>query len=111
MTANRCVYVVDDDEAVRQLLLTLLDSEGYLVRGFASAQKFLATAPTLGPGCLIVDVRMPEMDGLELQHRLVQGGFYLPIILMTGHGDIPLAVKAMKDGAVDFIEKPFTSAI
>jgi two-component system, LuxR family, response regulator FixJ len=111
MTANRRVYVVDDDEAVRHSLLTLLDSEGYLVRGFASGQEFLAAAPTLGPGCLVVDVRMPGMDGLELQHRLVQGGFCFPIIIMTGHGDIPLAVKAMKAGAADFIEKPFTATI
>jgi two-component system, LuxR family, response regulator FixJ len=111
MTANRWVYIVDDDEAIRHSLLTLLGSEGYSVRAFGSGQEFLAAAPTLGPGCLIIDVRMPGMDGLEVQARLAEGGFDFPIIVMTGHGDIPLAVKAMKAGAADFIEKPFAGAI
>jgi two-component system, LuxR family, response regulator FixJ len=111
MTANRWVYIVDDDEAVRHSLLTLLGSEAYLVRAFASGQEFLAAAPTLSSGCLIVDIQMPGMDGLELQARLATDGFDFPIIVMTGPGDGPSAVKAMKAGAADFIEKPFTSSM
>jgi two-component system, LuxR family, response regulator FixJ len=109
MTRKRQVYVVDDDEAVRDSLSALLESKGYAVGSLGSAAEFLALAPSLPAGCLIVDVRMPEMDGLELQQRLIEHNLGFPLIVITGHGDVPLAVRAMKAGAVDFIEKPFAS--
>jgi len=109
MFAERRVYIVDDDEAVRDSLSALLESKAYAVRSFVSAPKFLAAAPSLPVGCLIVDIRMPEMDGLELQQRLIERGLNFPLIVITGHGEVPLAVRAMKAGAVDFIEKPFAS--
>jgi two-component system, LuxR family, response regulator FixJ len=107
MAAEGCVYVVDDDEAVRDGLSGLLDAGGYTCRTFSAAQEFLQAAPTLRPGCVIVDIRMPAMDGLELQRRLAAQGLSFPLIVITGHGDVALAVRAMKAGAVDFIEKPF----
>jgi PleD family two-component response regulator len=106
---ERLVYVVDDDEAVRESLLALLDAKGYSVRTFALAREFLAAAPTLRPGVLIADICMPEMDGLELQQALTARAFRFPLIIITGHGDVPLAVRAMKEGAIDFIEKPFAT--
>ena len=109
MPSDGCVYVVDDDEAVRDALSGLLEAGGYLCRTFPSAQEFLKAAPTLRPGCLIVDVRMPGMDGLELQQLLVERALYFPLIVVTGHADVPLAVRAMKAGAVDFIQKPFNA--
>ncbi len=109
MTAHQSIYVVDDDEAVRESLSLLLEARGYAVRGFASALEFLAAAPNLRPGCLIADIRMPRMDGLELQQRLTERAFAFPLIVITGHGDVRLAVRAMKAGAVDFIEKPFAA--
>ena len=109
MPADPCVYIVDDDEAVRDSLSILLESKGYRVRSFGSAPEFLAAAPSLPIGCLIVDIRMPEMDGLELQERLSARALDFPLIIITGHADVPLAVRAMKAGAVDFIEKPFAS--
>jgi two-component system response regulator FixJ len=101
------IYIVDDDDAVRDSLSVLLEARDYIVRTFASAPEFLAAAPTLRLGCLIADIRMPEMDGLELRQRLIERQFGFPLIVMTGHGDVPLAVRAMKAGAIDFIEKPF----
>src|SRR6266568_1609310 len=109
MPAEGCVYVVDDDEAVRDSLSALLDANGYTSRGFSSAQEFLAAAPTLRPGCVIADIRMPGMDGLEMQQRLIARALSFPLIVITGHGDVPLAVRAMKAGALDFIEKPFAA--
>ena len=109
MSPNRCVYIVDDDEAVRDSLSVLLESKGYAVKSFVSGPEFLAVAPSLPVGCLIVDIRMPEMDGLELQQRLIERSLGFPMIVITGHGDVPLAVRAMKAGAIDFIEKPFAS--
>jgi two-component system, LuxR family, response regulator FixJ len=107
MLAERRVYVVDDDEAVRDSLSVLLESKAYAVRSFISALEFLAAAPSLPLGCVIVDIRMPEMDGLELQQHLVDRLLDFPLIVITGHGDVRLAVRAMKAGAIDFIEKPF----
>ncbi|MGC2415297.1 MAG: response regulator FixJ [Stellaceae bacterium] len=106
---ERLVYVVDDDEAVRESLAALLEAKSYTVRSFALARDFLAAAPTLRAGCLIADIRMPEMDGLELQRQLTQRAFNFPLIVITGHGEVPLAVQAMKAGAIDFIEKPFAA--
>jgi len=106
---NPCVYIVDDDEAVRDSLSFLLESKGYVIKSFSSALDFLAAAPALPIGCLIVDIRMPAIDGLELQERLKAGGLDFPMIVITGHADVPLAVRAMKAGAIDFIQKPFTS--
>jgi two-component system, LuxR family, response regulator FixJ len=103
-----CVYIVDDDEAVRDSLSVLLAARGYAVRSFSSPLEFLAAASSLPRGCLIVDVRMPEMDGLELQRCLRARALGFPTIIMTGHADVPLAVRAMKAGAIDFIEKPFS---
>ncbi|MBV8402355.1 MAG: response regulator [Acetobacteraceae bacterium] len=109
MRPERRVYIVDDDEAVRDSLSVLLESKAYTVGSFGSAPEFLAAASSLPFGCLIVDIRMPEMDGLELQQRLIERTLNFPMIVITGHGDVPLAVRAMKAGAVDFIEKPFTA--
>jgi two-component system response regulator FixJ len=102
-----CVHVVDDDEAIRESLSFLLATAGFPVRPYASAQAFLDCLPTVRSGCLITDVRMPDMDGIELLRCLRARGADLPVIVITGHGDIPLAVEAMKIGAIDFIEKPF----
>jgi two-component system response regulator FixJ len=102
------VYVIDDDDAIRRSLTFLLRTAGILVRTYESAVEFLREAPMLAPGCVITDVRMPDMDGLELVRRIRADGLPMPTIVMTGHGDIALAVDAMKAGAVDFIEKPFT---
>jgi two-component system response regulator FixJ len=107
MPADQLIYVVDDDDAVRDSLSTLLEARGHTVRSFASAGEFLAAAPSLRPGILITDIRMPEMDGLQLQQRLIERALPFPLIVITGHGDVSLAVRAMKAGALDFIEKPF----
>jgi two-component system, LuxR family, response regulator FixJ len=101
------VYIVDDDEAVRDSLAVLLAAQPYAVSSFASAEEFLAAATSLAIGCLIVDMRMPGMSGLDLQRRLNEQALYFPTIVLAGHGDVPLAVCAMKGGAVDFIEKPY----
>ena len=101
------ILIVDDDAAVRDSLRALLESSGLAVREFDSAKALLA-APHLTRGaCVIADIRMPDMDGLALQEELIRRGIGLPVIIVTGHGDVPLAVRAMKAGAVDFIEKPF----
>lgn len=109
MTADGTVHVVDDDEAMRDSLTVLLSAAGFTVASYPSANAFL-TAPTEGPGCVLIDVRMPGMGGLELQEELARRGRRIPVILMTGHADVPIAVKAMKAGAVDFVEKPFEQA-
>jgi two-component system response regulator FixJ len=109
MPADRYVYIVDDDEAVRHSLSVLLEAIGHRVQTFGLAKDFLEAAPTLPKGCLIVDIRMPEMDGLELQRALHERAPQFPMIVITGHGDVPLAVRAMKAGALDFIEKPFAA--
>ena len=105
--APQYVFVVDDDEAIRDSLQWLLESHGLQVRHYASPQAFLdACDPTLS-GCLVLDVRMPDMSGLELHEKLGQRGISWPVGFITGHGDVPMAVSALKRGAVDFIEKPF----
>jgi FixJ family two-component response regulator len=101
------VFVVDDDASVRTALKRLIKSLGFKVKTFDSAQAFLKNGPHDGPACLVLDVRMPEMSGVELQEQLTSTGLGMPIIFITGHGNIAMSVKAMKAGAVDFIEKPF----
>jgi two-component system, LuxR family, response regulator FixJ len=108
MPNDQMVYVIDDDDAARDSLAFLLRTADVDVRTYASAEEFLAAAPTLNGGCVVTDVRMPQMDGLELLRRVRALDLTLPVIVMTGHGDIPLAVEAMKAGAVDFFEKPFS---
>ncbi|RDU97920.1 oxygen response regulator transcription factor FixJ [Trinickia dinghuensis] len=115
VTSNQeTVFVVDDDEAVRDSLRWLLEANGYRVQCFSSAEQFLeAYQPAQHAGqiaCLILDVRMSGMSGLELQERLIAENASLPIIFVTGHGDVPMAVSTMKKGAMDFIEKPFDEA-
>jgi two-component system, LuxR family, response regulator FixJ len=101
------VYVIDDDDAMRDSLNFLLESAGFSVTLFESALKFLDALPSLDFGCVVSDVRMPGLDGIELLKRMKADNTRFPIVIMTGHGDIPLAVEAMKLGAVDFLEKPF----
>ena len=101
------VFVVDDEEAVRDSLQWLLESKGLKVALFDSAEAFLAAYSPSLPGCLVVDVRMPGMSGLELQEKLAELHYALPVIFITGHGDVPMAVQAVKHGAIDFLEKPF----
>lgn len=107
MPHNVRVYVIDDDAAMRDSLEFLLSAAGFAVLPFVSASQFLEDLPGLGFGCLVTDIRMPGIDGIELLKRLKAGSIKLPVIIMTGHGDVPLAVEAMKLGAIDFLEKPF----
>jgi FixJ family two-component response regulator len=102
------VYVVDDDEAVRDSLQWLLEGKGYRVRCFDSAESFLSRYDAREVACLIVDIRMGGMTGLELQNRLIEIRSPLPVVFITGHGDVPMAVDTMKKGAMDFIQKPFS---
>jgi FixJ family two-component response regulator len=105
MTEHATVFVVDDDEALRDSVRVLLDSVGLASEGYASAGAFLAGYRDV-PGCVLLDVRMPGMSGLRMQEELVARGIRTPIVFMTGHADVPMAVEAMKKGALDFIEKP-----
>ena len=107
MASEPVIHVVDDDDAVRDSLRFLLETEGFSVRTYETALQLLDAADHLEPGCIVTDVRMPSMSGLELVRRLGALGVDLPVVVMTGHGDVPLAVEAMKAGVVDFIEKPF----
>jgi two-component system, LuxR family, response regulator FixJ len=107
MANKPVIHVVDDDEAIRDSLMFLLETAGYAAREYDSGEAFIAVADGLADGVLITDVRMPGMSGLDLVNQLKDQRFSLPIIMITGHGDIPLAVEAMKAGVVDFIEKPF----
>jgi len=105
--ADAIVFVVDDDEGMRQSLKNLIGSVGLRVEAFASAQEFLRSKLTDVPGCLVLDVRLPGLSGLDLQKRMAEAGIEIPIIFITGHGDIPMTVQAMKAGAVEFLAKPF----
>jgi two-component system response regulator FixJ len=107
MNDEQTVFVVDDDPAARDSLRWLLESVGHRVHCPVSAFEFLDTYDGSAPGCLVLDVRMPGMSGLELQHHLLERGWCLPVIVVTGHGDVPMAVRAMKAGAVDFLQKPY----
>lgn len=108
--SERIVHLVDDDEAIRRSAGFMLKTSGYVVKPFVSGVEFLKEVGHLSPGCVLLDVRMPEIDGLRVQQELRNRGILFPVIVMTGHGDISVAVQAMKAGAVDFIEKPFEKA-
>ncbi|HLQ94618.1 MAG TPA: response regulator [Xanthobacteraceae bacterium] len=111
MTGERTVHVVDDDAAVRRSLERLLDAAGFNTISYETPMAFLAAAPGLSAGCVLLDVRMPGMDGLTLQARLAKMDNRLHVVVMTGQGDVPTAVRAMKAGAVDFIEKPYDDEV
>lgn len=106
-TTSRTVFIVDDDEGVRTSLGILLDSVGYRPVAFASAREFLERYDPDQPGCLLLDIRMPDMSGMDLQRELAARAIFLPVIFITGHGDVAMAVDAMKNGAFDFLQKPF----
>ena len=101
------IYIVDDDDGMRRALTVLMTTVGYQPVAFARPVEFLSKYDANQAGCLVLDVRMPEMSGLEVQQQLNRSGALIPVILITGHGDIPMAVQAMKDGAFDFLQKPF----
>jgi FixJ family two-component response regulator len=106
MTDTAVIHVVDDDESLRSALLRLLGAAGYEARGYASAGEFLLDLLPDQPGCILLDVRLPGPSGLELQEALQRRGILLPVIFLTGHADVPTSVRAMKGGAIDFLEKP-----
>jgi two-component system response regulator FixJ len=108
---SRTVHLVDDDESIRRSVSFMLRTSGYLVKTYASGVEFLADAKAAAPGCILLDVQMPEVNGLEVQQRLRGQGIRFPVIVMTAHGDVAVSVQAMKAGAVDFIEKPFEKAV
>lgn len=107
MRAEVVVNIVDDDEAVRHALGMLMQSVKLATQSFGSAREFLDGFDPTRPGCVVLDIRMPEMSGLDLQRELAHRGLRIPIIFITGHGDVPMAVRALREGAMDFIEKPF----
>ena len=102
------VHVVDDDASMRDALEALFDSVGLITQTYAAAGEFLAISPADQPGCIVIDIRLRDMNGLDFQARLAERGSRLPVVIMTGHGDISMSVRAMKSGAVDFFSKPFT---
>ncbi len=108
MTREKSVFIVDDDRAVRESVQAMLDAEGYGTKTFETGLEFLGFCQSKPEGCALLDVRMPDINGLDLHVKLRERGVDLPVIIMTGHGDIKMAVRAMRDGAADFIEKPFT---
>ena len=110
MSGEPVVYLLDDEPEMRKALTRLLRAQGLTVRSFASARKLLAESPPRGPACLVLDVAMPEMDGLQVQERLRERGIDLPIVFLTGRGDIPMSVRALKAGAEDFLTKPVDGA-
>ncbi|WP_432797627.1 response regulator FixJ [Poriferisphaera sp. WC338] len=111
MNENPTVYVVDDDKAVRDSLKWLIESVGLQVKTYETAMEFLSDCEGMSAGALVVDVRLPGMSGLDLQDQLKKRGIRLPVIIITGHGDVPVAIRAMKAGALDFIEKPFSDQV
>lgn len=110
MQSAKHAYVVDDEDAIRRSLTLMLRLAGWQVSQFESGTAFLDQSPALAPNCVLLDVRMPGMDGLEVQKELSRRGIDFPVVMMTGHGEIPVAVAALKGGAVDFLEKPFQKA-
>lgn len=110
MNTGRIVHVVDDEASVRRSVGFLLRTSGFDARTYESGTAFLREVRTAPAGCVLLDIRMPEIDGLEVQRRMAEMGVALPVIVLTGHGDVPIAVQAMKQGATDFLEKPFEKA-
>lgn len=111
MSEPRLIHIIDDEDAVRRSASFILKTSGYAVKPWASGVEFLKEVRHLDAGCILLDVRMPEMDGLEVQRTLQERGVVMPVIILTGHGDVGTAVRAMKQGAVDFIEKPFEKEV
>lgn len=111
MSDTRLIHLVDDDDAIRRSAGFMLKTSGFQVQTYESGVELLKSANKLESGCILLDIRMPGMDGLEVQQALKDKGVALPVIIMTGHGDVSLAVQAMKAGAIDFIEKPFEKAV
>ena len=107
MTPKRTVHLVDDEDSIRKSAGFMLKTSGFAVQTYASGIAFLKAVKTAEPGCILLDVRMPGMDGLEVQEVLAERGITMPVIVLTGHGDVGIAVRVMKAGAVDFLEKPF----
>jgi FixJ family two-component response regulator len=101
------VFIIDDDRGMRQAIQDLVESVGLRAESFPTGEEFLRMRPAGRPGCLVLDVRLPQMSGLDFQHRLVETGMQIPIIFITAHGDIPMSVRALKSGAVEFLTKPF----
>lgn len=110
-TSRRCVHVIDDDRDVRRSLSFMLSAGDFQSRPFASGQDLLDSLTQLHPGCILLDIRMPDMDGFAVMAELGKAGIEWPVIVMTGHGEVSVAVRAMKAGAIDFIEKPFDEAL
>ncbi|MCI4592460.1 response regulator [Sphingobium sp. BYY-5] len=111
MTDRKLIHIVDDEEAIRRSASFMLKTSGYAVETWSSGVAFLKEVRHAEHGCVLLDVRMPEIDGLEVQKSLVERGVTMPVIILTGHGDVSIAVRAMKMGAVEFIEKPFEKAV
>ena len=111
MTDKKLVHIVDDEDAIRRSASFMLKTSGYSVQTWASGVAFLKQVRHVPEGCVLLDVRMPEMDGLEVQQTLLDRGVTMPVIVLTGHADVSIAVRAMKAGAVDFLEKPFEKAV
>lgn len=111
MSEGKLIHLVDDDESVRRSVGFMLKTSGYRVKSYESGMELLKDVKALEAGCILLDIRMAGMDGLEVQQALHEQGVILPVIIMTGHGDVPLSVRAMKAGAIDFIEKPFEKAV
>lgn len=107
MSNGKLVHVVDDEDSIRRSVSFMLKTSGYAVETWTSGQAFLKDVKNAEHGCVLLDVRMPEIDGLQVQRTLVERGITMPIVIMTGHGDVSIAIQAMKAGAVDFLEKPF----
>lgn len=110
MTDRKLVHIVDDEEVIRRSIGYMLKTSGHEVESWPSGAAFLKDARHVDEGCILLDIRMPEMDGLEVQEALSEKGITMPVVIMTGHGDVSIAVRAMKAGAVDFLEKPFDKA-
>lgn len=111
MTERRMIHIVDDEESIRRSAGFMLKTSGFTVASYPSGVAFLREVRHAEAGCILLDVRMPDMDGLEVQQALLERGVAMPVIILTGHGDISIAVRAMKAGAVEFIEKPFEKAV
>lgn len=111
MTEKRLVHVIDDEDSIRRSASFMLKTSGFAVETWPNGIAFLKQARHAAHGCILLDVRMPEMDGLDVQQALTERGITMPVIILTGHGDVSLAVRAMKGGAVDFLEKPFEKAV